>query len=219
MADSDYRFSVVLVEDDVKGTGSGYNQVNYYSFQSNNIPLVGYHDFNWQTLPNPVPASQMLYDIVAREIIGGWAGLVGTEDVEADDVVNGSWTYTVPTTWNYEEMRAIFMIIDGVSGEIINADKRDIWTVGTTETQNVQRFRLSPNPTSGFAALELQLNQAADVQIELINTVGQVLSVQRANNSFGDMYYLDLSSQPAGMYVVKATIGNEVRVERLMVAK
>jgi hypothetical protein len=219
MADSDYRFNVVLVEDDVKGTGSGYNQVNFYSFQANNIPLVGYHDFNWQTLPNPVPASQMIYDIVAREIMGGWAGWVGTEDVEANDVVSGNWTYTVPTTWNFEKMRAIFMIIDGVSGEIINADKRSIWTVSTTETQNVQRFRLSPNPTSGFAALELQLNQAADVQIELINTVGQVLSVQRANNSFGDMYYLDLSNQPAGMYFVKATIGNEVRVERLMVAK
>jgi hypothetical protein len=54
----DFRFSGAVTEEDVVGTASNYNQVNYYSYMSNNLALLGAgHD--WQAEPNPVPAANM----------------------------------------------------------------------------------------------------------------------------------------------------------------
>ena len=63
-----YVSIAVVVEDGVRGTGSGYNQVNAYSGGANG-PMGNYHN-----LPNPVPAAQMVYDHVARAILGNWVG-------------------------------------------------------------------------------------------------------------------------------------------------
>ncbi|MBK7408502.1 MAG: Omp28-related outer membrane protein [Saprospirales bacterium] len=219
LSSADYRFNIVLVENGITGTGSGYNQANYYSSQANNIPLTGYYGFNWQTLPNPVPAAQMVYDIVGRDILGGWDGWDGTQNVNADDVVTGSYSYTIPAAWNYENMFVVFMVLDGNTGEILNADEREIWTTSTTEIDNLQRFTLSPNPTTGYATLNLQLEKAADVRVEVLNTVGQTLIVQQADNSFGGLFQFNLGNQAAGTYFVKATVGDQVRVERLIIAK
>ena len=37
----DYRLALVITEDNVHGTGTGYDQHNYYSNQSQNLPLSG----------------------------------------------------------------------------------------------------------------------------------------------------------------------------------
>lgn len=210
---SEYRLNLVLVENGVTGTGSGYNQVNYYGGGS--AGQMG----GWETLPNPVPASQMVYDEVARDILEGWGGVAGTADVNADDVVSKTWTYQVPSNWNWENMYVVFMVIENATGEILNADERYLWTVSTEEINNLQRFVLSPNPTTGLATLDLQLGQAADVRVELVNMMGQTLSMQQLDNSYGQQFSFDLSKQAAGTYFVKVTVGDQVRVERLVVAK
>jgi hypothetical protein len=57
-AAANFRLGVIIVEDNVTGTGSSYNQSNYYSSTSQNIALNG-AGHNWQTSPNPVPAADM----------------------------------------------------------------------------------------------------------------------------------------------------------------
>lgn len=214
MSASDYRFNVVLVENGVTGTGSAYDQVNYYSGGSVG-PMGG-----WEDLADPVPAADMVYNLVGRDILGGWDGWDGTLDVVANDVVTGSWTYTVPEAWNYENMTVIFMVLDGITGEIHNAAESTLEVFSNTnEIDNLQRFVLSPNPTSGMATLDLQLGEASDVRVELINSIGQTLSIQQVDNSFGDLFQFNLGNQPAGAFFVKVTVGDQVRVERLMVTR
>ncbi|HCQ16789.1 MAG TPA: hypothetical protein DIU20_11030, partial [Cryomorphaceae bacterium] len=70
---ADLRFVMVLTEDSVTGSSSGYAQANYYSFQSQNIALTGYGR-NWQTSPSTIPASEMHYDHVARGIYPNFFG-------------------------------------------------------------------------------------------------------------------------------------------------
>jgi len=57
--------SLIITEDGISGTTSEYDQFNNYAFNQNG-PMGGY-----ETLANPVPASEMVYDHVAREIVGG----------------------------------------------------------------------------------------------------------------------------------------------------
>ena len=58
--------AVVIVEDSVRGTASGYAQANYYSGGGNG-PMGGY-----ENLPSTIPASQMTYNHVARVLAGGF---------------------------------------------------------------------------------------------------------------------------------------------------
>ena len=61
----DLRLGLILTEDDVTGTSSAYNQANYYSNTSQNLPLQG-AGHNWQLEPNPVPAANMTYNQIGR---------------------------------------------------------------------------------------------------------------------------------------------------------
>jgi hypothetical protein len=121
----DYRFSVVLVEDDVHGTAASYAQVNAYSGGAEPLPGWGY---DWNTLANPAPASLMYYDHVGRAIMGGYAGTAGSipADVAAGQMVTQDYTYNnFNVNWNPYKMHAVVLILDGATGEILNAEKSE----------------------------------------------------------------------------------------------
>lgn len=114
-----YNVSVVLVENNVTGTGSDWNQTNYYSFQSQNIPLVGAgHD--WQAEPSSVPASDMIYNDVSRVALGGYAGVKLEEShiVGTDEVKN--FLYTVPADYDMSEMHFVALLLNA-DGSINNS--------------------------------------------------------------------------------------------------
>ena len=125
----DYRLAVVFTEDDVTGTTSGYNQVNYYSYQSQNLPLVGAGK-NWQQEPNPVPASSMEYDFVARTILGGFTGQAGSlpSTINPGVEYTHNFSYTIPASYDITKMKTIALLVDNSTGEVLNAQRLDgIW--------------------------------------------------------------------------------------------
>ena len=69
---SGYRFNAVLVENEVTGTGPGWDQANVYSGGQFG-PMGGF-----ENLPDPVPAEDMVYQDVARALLGGFWGVEGS---------------------------------------------------------------------------------------------------------------------------------------------
>ncbi len=128
IADHDFRFNVVLVEDGVTGTGSGYNQANNYAgaaAPTDPIPGFGY---DWDALPNPAPAAQMVYNHVARAILGGWAGTASSVPATAAVGESVSKSYTgvdFNAGWNPKKTHAVVMILDNTTGEVVNAGKSE----------------------------------------------------------------------------------------------
>lgn len=118
--EGDYSTIIILKEDGVTGTGSGYDQVNYYSGGSNGT-MGGY-----ENLPNPVPADQMVYEDVARDILPDFDGDTGG-DVAANDVVTVSMTYDFLDNWDPREMQVAFLLTDNThGGRALNVDAMDI---------------------------------------------------------------------------------------------
>jgi hypothetical protein len=117
-ANSNYKLACVLTEDGVTGTTSGYNQTNYYSGGANGV-MGGY-----ETLPSPVPASQMVYDHVAREISPSFTGQTGifASVVEVGDEVSYTFNFTLPASWDENKISIVSMLIDP-NGKIDNAGK------------------------------------------------------------------------------------------------
>ncbi|GIV32243.1 MAG: hypothetical protein KatS3mg030_545 [Saprospiraceae bacterium] len=126
MDDVNMRMSVVLTEDGVHGTSSGYNQVNYYSGEVDPLPGYGY---DWKNLPDPVPAAQMTYDHVGRDLLGGFSGMAGSipSSVMASQVVEQTFTRTnFNKSWNPFNMHAVLLVIDASTGTIVNANKTEL---------------------------------------------------------------------------------------------
>lgn len=113
----DYRLNLILIEDDVTGTSSGYDQANYYSGGS--IALVGAgHD--WQAAANPVPAADMAYNYVARDILGGFTGQAGSlpANISAGEVHSYTFSTVLPTDWDENNIRLIGALQDNTNSTI-----------------------------------------------------------------------------------------------------
>lgn len=218
--DIDYRFSVVIMQDSVKGTGSGFNQTNYYSFQSQNLPLVG-AGHNWQTDPDPVPAANMVYMDVARALLGGYNGTANIipSSVVAGDVITHSYTYTVPVSYKVEQMHAVVLLLDARTGEILNAEKAAFEVlVGAKEAFANELVDIFPNPTKGELSISINLEAATDIQLQVYNMLGQQVASQGYGRRNGNMTLpFDGSQLAPGTYAFHLLMGDKVAVKKVVV--
>ncbi|NPD45643.1 T9SS type A sorting domain-containing protein [Lentimicrobium sp. S6] len=117
-----YNVSMVIVESGITGTGSSWNQANYYSGGGNG-DLIDWDGTNWAELSNPVPAADMVYQHVGRVLVGGWDGI---PNIIPADVVYGTpythvFTYTLDDEFDPAQVDLVVMLIDATTGVIANA--------------------------------------------------------------------------------------------------
>lgn len=202
---SNFRFNAVIIEDWVTGTTSGYNQSNAYS-GGNNGPMGGYED-----LPNPVPASQMIYQNVARAILGGWNGQAGSlpETVYAGETHSYEFSTTLNSNWDQENLYIIGMLINQTTGQIENA-VRSVYTVGISDQVADSPISVYPNPAVDFINIE---TPAAD-RIELINFMGQVVySTEKVSSK----NQINVKGFDAGIYFVRVTENGRQSTRKIVV--
>jgi len=87
----------------------------------------------------------------------------------------------------------------------------------TSVNSNFSRLLLFPNPTEdGHFWLDIGLNQAGDVNLQIFNSVGNMISQKKLS---GSSYYMYSGSLPqaSGLYIIQAT--SNATVERLKIIK
>ncbi|MFN3940909.1 MAG: Omp28-related outer membrane protein, partial [Chitinophagales bacterium] len=138
----DYRIAVVLTEDEVSGTGSSWNQSNYYSGGSYG-PMGGY-----ESLGSSVSSTAIPYMHVARAIIGGFNGAAGS--IPENNPAGSEHTYTVeyelPENYNWENMHAITLVIKFSTKKIINAGTSSLIASSADNISSFASVNLYPNP-------------------------------------------------------------------------
>lgn len=212
-ANNNYRLACVLTEDGVTGTTSQWAQANYYAGGGNG-PMGGY-----ENLPNPVPASQMIYDHVARAIEPSFAGdnSVFPATVNNGETHSGTYSFTLPAEWNEGNIHVIGMLIDP-TGRIDNAGVSSIPNVGINDDNNEVKFNIYPNPATTQATVEIVLDNSAEVELKLIDMTGKVLA-ERAYGSVETTSTVELNTLDlkAGVYLVELTVNGQSKMKRLVV--
>ena len=221
-----YKMLCVLTEDGVTGTTSSYAQSNFYSGGSNGV-MGGY-----EALPNPVPASQMVYDHVARAITPSFAGesTCFAPVISAGDSVTNQYTFTLPADWDENKMYIIGMLV-APNGRIDNAAKTTIpeavanglieacnLSIGTILPQLDDLFKLYPNPANDHAIVEINVKAESDVQLRLLDLSGKVI----AANDYGtiatsSVVNLNTAKLNTGVYLLELTVNGERMTKRLVV--
>ncbi len=225
-ANDQYKMVCVLVEDSVTGTTSGYAQVNYYSGGSNGV-MGGF-----ESLPNPVPANQMVYNHVARAISPSFDGSnqCFTATVNPNDIITQNFVWTLPAEWDETKVHIVGMLIDP-QGRIDNADYTTIdeavqngfvnacnLTVGEILGNQVDEvLRIYPNPATDLAKIVISLKEDADVQMRLLNVAGKEIAKSDYGMISSSTLDLNVSSLQPGIYFIELTVNGEKVAKRLVV--
>lgn len=216
----DFRLNAILVEDNVSGTASNYAQTNYYSSASQNIPLTG-AGHNWQTSPNPVPASQMEYDFVGREILGGFDGQPSSipTNISANSTYSYTFTTTIPSTWDETQMRVIGTVNDATTGHILNTNRGAYGITTQVKEITAENFSMSlyPNPANESSQLEVNLKQSTSYTVEIFDVLGKSTYSQRFNGGLGkNIISLPLNGLTNGVYLVRVNVNGSIVTTRLV---
>ncbi len=206
-----YRLNAVVIEDGVTGTGSAYDQANAYA--GGQFGEMG----GYENLPNPVPAAQMVYDHVARAILGGWAGQVGSipNDISLGDAPSHNFSYTIPGGYDIEKIKVIGMVIDNDNDEIMNAIELPLGELVVSSVENVTEFaefNVFPTITTSTAQANVAFDQPEDVMVTVFNAQGQLISTENVVGVTRQQFTIDLTTQPSGTYFVNITVGNTSKV-------
>jgi hypothetical protein len=233
-ATGSYKIACVLVEDGITGTGSGYAHSNYYSFSSNNIPLVGAgHD--WQAATNPISASLMTYDHVARAICPSFAGHAGFPgSMAAADQHVFNFEFTLDPSWDDTKMHIVGLLIsptgmmdNGSSSSIADAvtagfASGDVVTCGAPSVirgiSSIRTFEIFPNPARTNLTLKIGLEESNNVIVDIFDISGKTIATQSYDQLEGTHFLdLDISSFASGMYTVNVQAGEFITTRSLIV--
>ena len=196
----DYRLGVIITEDNVTGTASGYNQANYYSGGGSGV-MGGY-----ETLADPVPAADMVYNHVGRALIGGYNGQTGSIPAPVVDgqAVNYTFNYTVPSTSVKNNMTAIVVLIDNTTKEILNAQKVSLATAGVAEIETIG-LEVYPNPATDKINVTFDA-KGGDYAIQLTDLQGRVVLTETHTNLSGSQNVeINTSKLTSGNYLINVS--------------
>jgi hypothetical protein len=84
------------------------------------------------------------------------------------------------------------------------------------ELESLESWSIRPNPTQGTAWVTLAFTQPVDVQIQLVNLLGQRVWESNSSHSKEVNKLIDLSTYPDGVYLVRFMVDGRLQTEKLI---
>jgi hypothetical protein len=88
--------------------------------------------------------------------------------------------------------------------------------VNINEIDDIQSINLFPNPTMDLATLDMTFSKTVDVQVQIINMMGQILFETSIGKTMEEKVELNLENYPDGMYFVRVKVDSQTIVKKLM---
>ncbi|MFK8006229.1 MAG: fibronectin type III domain-containing protein [Saprospiraceae bacterium] len=88
--------------------------------------------------------------------------------------------------------------------------------VNINEVDDIQNINLYPNPTMDMATLDMTFSKTVDVQVQVINVMGQILFETSIGKTMEEKVELNLANYPDGMYFVRVKVDSQTIVKKLM---
>ena len=140
----DCRFGAIIVEDGVTGPAPHFDQSNAYAGGGRG-PMGGF-----ENLPHPISSSTMVYNHVARALLGGFWGEQHSlpSTLDAGSTYSYQFTYQIPDDYDLEYMRVIGVLY--VDERVVNVGK----SAYLNGNDNAPPFFHSLGEIDGFVGLE-----------------------------------------------------------------
>ncbi len=208
-ANANFRLGVIITENHVTGTGSGYDQANVYSGGTYG-PMGGF-----ENLPDPVPADQMEYNHVGRALLGGYSGQLNSVPTTIADgqEVTYTFNYAVPTTSDIANMHAVVVLIDQTNGEIVNAETALLQT--GIKSVNTIKTNIYPNPTSDILNVEFN-TEGEGYTVSIIDINGKVVLQEKLEGNVKNMT-ISTKDLTKGNYFINISNNNQSITKKIVI--
>lgn len=216
----DLSVSLIIVEDSVTGTGSGYDQVNFYNGQ------IG-HPYAGQG--NPIVG--FVHKHVMRDILPSTFGdnTVIPSTITLNTSYDRNFTYVLPNA--YEESRVSIVAVVAYSGpeidgyEVLNAEEVSLNTlsgVGISENVGAKAaIEIYPNPSKNIANVSIDLEETSTIQLDVMDITGKVISTENLGvmAKGNQLIRLNVANFADGFYFLNLKVGDEIVTRKFTVAK
>lgn len=214
-AAGDMRLVFAVTEDNVTGTGSGYDQVNYlnstsgHPYENAGDPIVGYSH------PHVLRANP--------------AGAFGNSGVIPSPVSPGStysesFTYTLPASYDENEISVVgFVAYYSTNvGEraIMNGDEKHLSeAVGVAENLLVGSMDMYPNPADNQLTVDVSFNEPTSADLVIYDAFGKEVQKLKTGTYAAGSHIIntDISGLAAGVYYVTIRTAEHSYTQKLVV--
>ncbi|WP_299099112.1 choice-of-anchor J domain-containing protein [uncultured Winogradskyella sp.] len=202
---ANYRLGVIITEDNVTGTASGYNQTNYYSGGGSGA-MGGY-----ENLPESVPAAQMVYNHVGRALLGGFDGQPNSVPtvINGGDIASYTFSYTIPSTSSEADLHIVAVLIDSNDGSIVSAKQSTVaQALSIEEVSGIDSIKLYPNPASDKINIAFS-DGNGNYNVTITDMLGRTVIKNNYEGLYGNQNIeLPVSQLDAGHYIMNINNGS-----------
>lgn len=214
----DLRLTLFLIESEVVGTGSGYNQVNAYNgtaghpFYMAGNPIIGYK-----------------HKYVTRHVFTDtWGDQLSVVPMPGSTPQVSEYIYVVPASFDWQELSVAGFVSyyndsDVRARRILNANDSKVWVRGVGIEQDLiaEGFSASvfPNPVTDHATLQFKLSEVADMDISIVDMMGRTVNTVAGQAFSAGTHELSLNAAELskGMYFVRFSTGKGVYTHKFSV--
>jgi hypothetical protein len=89
---------------------------------------------------------------------------------------------------------------------------------GISETKNMKEISVFPNPSSSILTVSLNSIVAQNLNIEIINSIGQIVYTENIENTIGNINKtIHIENYPEGIYTLRINSGNDNFYKKLII--
>ncbi len=197
----------IVTEDSVGGISADWNQANNYSYRTRNIPFSG-GGFDYNAATDPIVATQMLYNHVARSITPTVKGMTGLLPpvMNVGETYYASHTIPLEPRWNKNKIHIIAALIDSVSGQVLNTQNFDLQPIaaGIANGQSATgTIMLYPNPANEQVVVFFGALPAGTATITCYDVLGRTVLQAAIDAAAAHEVALPVSGWQAGLYTIR----------------
>ncbi|PCJ63906.1 MAG: hypothetical protein COA58_14845 [Bacteroidetes bacterium] len=97
-------------------------------------------------------------------------------------------------------------------------DEKDVLNIA--DSKSIEGVNVYPNPSAGMFTLDLTLKASQNLELDVVNSLGQVVAHKSYFATAGDnKLVLDLTNQENGLYFIKMKAGNQIKNTRVYIIK
>ena len=218
-AAGDLRVILYIIEDSVIGTGTGYDQVNFYNTQSGHPyfgagnPIVGYpHRHTLRSLPNGTMGDDQLLPAT----------------IAPNTSTTGQYTTNIDAGWDETKINvvaAVYQYDANVNnGVILNMGQSHLGTpIVLADAQPkpaANSLTVFPNPITDMGIVQAEFSKTTSATFEVYNTYGQKVALLKEGTFTSGKHnvYFDVQNVPAGIYFVNVNTPEGSLTEKIIVS-
>lgn len=133
------------------------------------------------------------------------------------------WRMETISLLPYTSSNALMIKFRSISDFEDNLYIDDINIMNTTDVNNMNfanAISLFPNPSNdGNFNLNVSLGARTDLNVRVLNSLGQVVEQISQNNTLGGIFALDLTAEANGVYFVEVTADGQKAVQRIVISR